>query len=92
MTTTDFRTPTKYTQIESARSDDAITLETINTYLTLFYMTHKSLSHEIQEYNVAIDYIRTICAGDEEAETALLVTLAADYYRSCFGHQWTERR
>ena len=83
---------TNYTQIEADRSDDAVLLETINTYLTLFYMTHKSLAHEISEYNTAIDYIRTICAGDEQAETALLVTLAKDFYRSSFGHKWELRK
>ncbi len=82
----------KYQHIEFARSDDAIELESINSYLCLFFMSHPGLQQEIEEYHVAQDYLETIAGDDLEVDTHLKLTLAADFYRACFGHTWAERR
>ena len=80
--------PPKYQAIEDARSDDAILLESINHELTVWFCSRKGFGNEIDEYNTAIDYIRTITDGDEVAETVLLVQLAKDFFRSLYGRNW----
>ncbi len=84
-------TPEFYQSLNN-RSDASIELESINHYLCLFFMSHPGLQQEIEEYHVAQDYLETIAGNDLEVDTHLKLTLAADYYRSCFGHTWQERR
>lgn len=84
--------PANWQALEADRSADAIELESVNHYLTLFYCSHPQLQNEIREYKTAQSYLETI-AGDNDADaTHLLLTLAKDQYRLVFGHSWEVRR
>ena len=88
MTTTDFRTPTNYTQIESARSDDAVLLETLNHFITLWYMAHPACRDEIKRYKAACRELDALAGIDDEAATVLAIVNAKDEFRSLYGHEW----
>ena len=76
--------------IEADRTPDAILLETINHHLTIWFCSHRGCQDEIREYKVAQQYLETVAGDDEQAAAHLLITLAKDYFRALYGHDWID--
>lgn len=77
-----------YQTLEANRSPDAILLETINHALTMWFCAHVGCQDEIAEYKTAQKYLEAVAGNDEYADTYLKLTLARDWYRALYGHEW----
>jgi hypothetical protein len=78
--------------LEATRSQSAIELESVNHYLTLWFCAHKECADEVREYKTAQRYLEAVAGSDDDVATHLLLTLAKDTYRMCYGHRWEDRR
>ena len=83
---------TYYAALEATRTPEAVEIETINHYLTLYYCANPKLQDEVREYEAAQRKLEIMAGDDDLAATYLLLTLAKDTYRMVFGHGWEVRR
>jgi hypothetical protein len=74
--------------IDQSRSEIAIQIEAISHMLTVWFMSHKGCSDEIEQYNAAIDHMHDLAGDDSEVASYLHYTLARDWFRSLYGHNW----
>lgn len=74
---------------DGVRSEAAIKIETINSALTIWFDQHPACKSEIREYKTAQKWLETICGNDSDAAEHLKLTLALDWYRALFGHDWS---
>ena len=90
------RTHAYYEALEANRTPEAVELETVTHYVTLWFMAHPDCSDEIDQYQKSQDAMRKL-AGEtdcehDDTETYLLLTDAKQWYVSLYAHRWEERR
>lgn len=76
--------------IDQSRSDISRNIEAINHMLTVWFMQHKGCENEIEQYHTALDQLYVIAGNDDEAASYLQYALARDWFRSLYGHDWSE--
>jgi len=86
------KTQEYYQALEANRTPEAVELETVCHYLTLWFIVHPDCSDEIDEFNKSQNAMRTLAGGDDATETYLLLTDAKQWYQSLYAHSWDLRK